>query len=247
MRTKCKIVYIIDMLDTNLAGTENQLLKLIKGLDREKMDVHLVVFSNHPWFEKNRATIGCQSTIFDVSNFKQPQTYINVIRLALWMKKEKFDVVHTFFPVANIVGVIAARIAGIKTIISSRRDYGEWMTSRYLLATRFANRFVNRIITNSHQVKRLTVKREKVEENKISVIYNGIELSRFSHKVPDIKLKDEIGIDASGKVVGIVANFRPMKHHQTLIRAAREIQKSEMMLSIFSWEKTQVMEAWRLS
>jgi glycosyltransferase involved in cell wall biosynthesis len=131
--------------------------------------------------------------------------------------------VHTFFPVANIIGVLAARLAGVRQIVSSRRDYGEWMVPRYLMATRFANRFVNRIVTNSPRVRKLTARVEKFGEDRIEVISNGIDLGAFSDLRRDDALKQSLGIPARSRVVGIVANFRPMKRHETFLRAARVV------------------------
>jgi len=55
------------------------------------------------------------------------------------------------------------------------------------------------------------------------VIYNGIDPGPFTRSQPDRSLRRELGIPDGHKLVGIVANFRPMKRHVTLVRAAREI------------------------
>jgi len=81
------------------------------------------------------------------------------------------------------------------------------------------------IVTNSLQVKELTTRVEGVREDRIEVIPNGIELARFSGLRRDHGLKQSLGIPADARVVGIVANFRPMKRHETFLRAAREILK----------------------
>jgi len=48
-------------------------------------------------------------------------------------------------------------------------------------------------------------------------------LSAFSGLYRDEDLKRELGIPKENKVVGIVANFRPMKRHETFVRAAKKI------------------------
>ena len=138
----------------------------------------------------------------------------------------KPDLVHTFFPVGNIIGVCFARIAGTKNIVSSRRDYGEWMNTRYLLATRLANRCVTKIVGNSlNSVKQLTIAKEKIGADRVDVVYNGINLDLFHNIRKVTGFKKVIGIPDSHNVIGIVANFRPMKHHHTFIRAASEVLK----------------------
>lgn len=219
MKRPIKITYMIDVLVTDLAGTENQLIKMINGLDRNKFEINLICLSTHPWIEANRTSLKCKIDIIEMNKFKKPSTYLNFIRLARFFKDTRPDIVHTFFPVCNVIGVLAARLAGIKTIFSSRRDYGEWMSSHYLKATRFANRFVTGIVANSTQVRDLTIAKEGFND-RIKVIYNGIDTEKFRNIRCDIELKRELGIPEDNRVVCIVANFRPMKHHHTFIKAA---------------------------
>lgn len=229
-RRPIRLVLMIDRIGSDLAGTENQLLKIIAGLDRRRFDIHLICLDDRPWFQAHRAEFNCATYLLPINRFKHPATYVNFLRLVQLLRRLTPDIVHTFFPVANIVGVLAARFAGVRQIVSSRRDYGEWMLRHYLAATRFANRFVTRIVTNSPQVKALTQRVEKVKEDRIEVIYNGIELARYAGMRRDEALKQSLGIAATNKVVGIVANFRPMKRHETFVRAAREVlqQRSDV-------------------
>src|SRR5882762_2166519 len=217
---RIRVVLIIDRLVTNLAGTENQLLKIINGLETEHFELHLIAFNKHPWLEKHRASFKCQTHVVEINRFKRLATYINCLRLVKLLRGLRPDIVHTFFPVANIFGVLCARLAGVKQVVSSRRDYGEWMRMGYVLATRFANQYVSRIITNSRLVGELTQRVEKVDAGRIEVICNGIDLSAFSGLRRDEGLKKGLGIPRGNKIVGLVANFRPMKHHQTLVQAA---------------------------
>jgi polysaccharide deacetylase family protein (PEP-CTERM system associated) len=222
-RRRTKVTMMIDRIDSNLGGTENQLLKLTRGLDPKLLDVRLIGLHETEWFREHRGEFRCPTDVIEFNNFRHPLTYLNFFRLVNLLRRMRPDVVHTFFPAANIFGVMAARLAGVQGIVSSRRDYGEWMSTRYLLATRFANRFVGRIVANSNQVKELTERKEKVDGKRIEVIYNGIDINLFSRVPCDEALKQKLDIAAGDKVIGIVANFRPMKRHTTFIHAAGEI------------------------
>jgi glycosyltransferase involved in cell wall biosynthesis len=125
--------------------------------------------------------------------------------------------------VANILGVLVARAAGVETVVASRRDYGEWMNRRYLAGTKFANRFVSAIVTNSHEVKRLTERAEGFCSDRIHVIYNGMDARAFEEVRPTQELRRRLGLPQGTKVVVLVANYRPMKRHETLVAAARDV------------------------
>lgn len=223
MSRRIKITYMIDNLTTDLAGTENQLLKIIKGLNKKEFEIELITFSSNPWFRENARNLDCKSRVIEINRFKSPAAYINFLRLVRALRSSGTDIVQTFFPVANSLGVFAARAAGVRNIISSRRDFGEWMNGRYLLATRAANTMVKAILVNSDRVKELTVTREKVKEAKVTVIYNGIYTEVFTQAAPIEAAA--LGITPGNKVVGIVANFRPMKHHHTFVQAASDVLK----------------------
>jgi len=225
MKKPLKIIFMIDILDSNLGGTENQLIKMINGLDKKKFQVELICFDDHPWFEANATTLDCSSRVVAINRFNKAYTYINFVRLVSHLRREKPDIVHTYFPVGNSLGVFAAYLAGVQHIVSSRRDYGEWMRGPYLFMTKAANRCASRIIANSSMVKELTERKELVSGAKVDVIYNGIDTDLFRNIKPDKALKKRLGIPEGNRVVGIVANFRPMKHHFTFVKAAAGILK----------------------
>lgn len=223
MNRNIKLTYMIDELATDLAGTENQLIKMINGLSKMGFDIRLICFRDRPWLKKNAPSLACKTQVIDINRFKRPFTYLNYLKLVRLLRSSKSDIVHTFFPTANILGVIAARLAGTKAVVSSRRDYGEWMKGRYLTMTRFANRFATKIVANSYKVKELTVEKESADPSKIEVFLNGIDMEKFSGLKRDRALKKSLRIPDGDMVVGIVANFRPMKRHQTFLKAASRI------------------------
>jgi len=217
-----RITFIIDHFHHELGGTENQLEKMLRGLSK-RFEIELITLRASEWLSTRGRGLDCRVSVFQIDKFKRAYTYRNFIRLVSHLRATKPDVVHTFFPVANIVGVVAARLAGIRGVAASRRDYGEWMNRRYLYMTRIANRLVARIVTNSNQVKRLTEQVERFPGDRIDVIYNGIVMDSFNRVAPVLELKHALRIPESHKVVGLIANYRPMKRHETFVRAASEI------------------------
>ena len=222
MRHGMRITFIIDHYNHELGGTENQLEKMIQGLS-ERFEIELISLRASEWLATRGRDLRCRISVFQIDKFKRAYTYRNLLMLVGHLRATKPDVVHTFFPVANIIGVMAARLAGVRGIVASRRDYGEWMNRRYLFMTRIANRLVTRIVANSNQVKRLTEQVEHFPGDRISVIHNGIVMDSFDRAAPAFELKHSLHIPAGHKVVGLIANYRPMKRHETFVRAANEI------------------------
>jgi glycosyltransferase involved in cell wall biosynthesis len=95
---------------------------------------------------------------------------------------------------------------------------GFWQTPRTLAASRFVARFVDRYVVNSFAVRERVADNERVSREKIEIVRNG-----YSAPAPDgIEAERKRAADAlphGGPLVGIVANVRPIKRIDTLIRA----------------------------
>jgi glycosyltransferase involved in cell wall biosynthesis len=223
---KTKILFIIDFIFSITGGTENQIVKIIKNLDREKFSLILLALKKTPWLEHESNQLNCKIELFDynVFNHKDPKNIFIFFKIVKAIKNIKPDIAITFFPTSYLLGVFAAKIAGVKSIVSTRRDYGLWLNKWNLLLFRYVSRFLDGIITNSKLVKDLVCKIENIDKNMISVIYNGIELEG-SLPDPDyvLNIKKSLGITEETKVIGLIAGLRPMKRHRTFIRAAKKM------------------------
>ena len=225
------VVYVIDRLNTDLGGTEGQVVKLLNELSK-RIRIELVVLNDCEWLRDFRAKTHLKVTLISCEGgIRNLQFWRGLRELTDHFKTVRPDVVHTFFPIANIVGPLAARAAGVRCTIGSRRDYGYWMTPAYLAFTRMSNRFVDGIVTNSPEVKRFTVEKERYPESRIRVIYNGTDVSGLV--VPrDEALKASLGIPAGDAVVSLVANFKPIKLQETLVKALKVVHASRPDVSV---------------
>ena len=134
------------------------------------------------------------------------------------IRKEKPDIVHTFFPASNSVGILLARLAGVRVLISSRRDMGFNLSPLDIIKLKVANLFVSGVIANSKAVKERVVHMEKIDPRNVEVIYNGLDLRPFV-KASKKNHKKEC-------VVAIVANLnRPVKRVDLFIKACAIVHK----------------------
>lgn len=221
---KTIVLFMIDFIYTLTGGTENQVVKLINNLPASKYDVHLLSLRNTEWIKKNGGNLNCTIKTCNIIKLKNPLTIIQYLHIFQYIRKTKPAIVMTFFPLSNILGVIIARLAKVKVIISTRRDYGLWLNKWSIHLIRFANHFVSKIITNSNNVKELTCSKEHCSHSKVQVIYNGILLSNKNTSQFDCKeLKEKHGIPIDNLIIGTVAGLRPMKRHTTIIQAAKSV------------------------
>lgn len=214
-----KITYLVDFFRTINAGTEKQLSYLLTHLPEAGYSVQLISLQDSPFLEKEAPllfssvtikTLGVQS---DIS-----KSLPELAGLFFLLRSSKPAIVHTFFPASNSFGVLVARLAGIKTIVSSRRDLGFNLTRRELAILKLVNRLVSCVLTNSRAVQNRAIQLEGISMSKTRVIHNGISLeggSQLPHKMA-----------AKEAIVGIVANLnRPVKRVDLFIKAGALVHK----------------------
>ncbi len=207
---KIKILYIIDKLRP--AGAQKHLSELISGLNKEVFESKLVTLEE----------LGV-GRIYGLTGIK------GLLRLVRVIKEFKPDIFQSYLFSENILGVIAAKIAGVKIIITGRRDTGMLREGKFwhILAYKLTNRWADKIICVSEAVKKVALAKERVDPEKLVVIYNGVDVGRFSCQSSAIscQLKEKLGIKEDEFVVGMIANFSWIKGHRDFIAAAQIILK----------------------
>jgi len=132
--SKIKILYIIDAITNITAGSERQLSQLVTHLDRERFEPHLLVLHHSEWLESEY--FPCDRHTLEMESVLSISGYRKTMELRDFIADNEFQIVQTFFPAANVVGVMAAHKAGCRIIISTRRNTGFWYTRKTLFATR---------------------------------------------------------------------------------------------------------------
>lgn len=218
-RTKIKILYVMDYFYSPFGGTEGQLHNLISNLDRKQFDPELLLyrqFSFEPYLFQ-RINFHCEVNFLHFYSFYSLRQYKKLFQLRRYIKEKGFDIVHVFFNDAAMTVPIVCAGLGVK-VITSRRDMGYWYTPANLIALRLNAKFIDRYVVNSYAVKENIKRREHIPSERLVVIYNGHDFGRF--KVNEQKdFHQALSIPEGAKIIGMVANYRPLKRVEDLIRA----------------------------
>jgi glycosyltransferase involved in cell wall biosynthesis len=218
-----KIVFLIDTIESPSAGTEKQLLMLISNLDLSMIKPYLCVLRGSRWLSKDFDL--CESYNIDFKSFKKATSYVSLCRFVRWLKKEQIDIVQTYFADGNKVGVFAAKLAGVRHIISTRRNQGYWHNWLEVKALHYLNGWVTCFLANSEDTKKWLCSSENVDVSRVRVIYNSVELDAFgrSSSAQRIEFRSNYGFPSRSVVVGIVANLRPVKNIDLFLKAAKRV------------------------
>jgi len=212
-------MYLIDVYRDPYAGTEKQLYNLISGLDRTRFEPALTLF--RPSAHIDNCGFPCPVNVLHINKLFSLATLFAMVKFALTLRQNGFRLVHIFFNDASLIAPLILKAAGIKVIIS-RRDMGFWYTPATLAVLRFNRFFIDRAVVNSQAVKQVTHQLEHIPANRIDVIYNGYASEDTPVATPGA---DHVLPCRNGqtRIIGIVANIRPVKRIDDLVRAFRQV------------------------
>ena len=220
---KIRILYAIDSVEEN-AGPDKQLAEMITHIDKSRFDVHLCCVRDCP--QMHGLAEHCKTALFPMGSIYRPNGIRQILRLRRYINEHDIDVIQTFMVKANILGVMAARKSKCKVILSSRRNTNYWFTPFYARLYRYMNKYTTRIVANAGQVKKVVIETEGVPPDMVDVLYNGVDMTKYAPGLGDPSVPRSLGIPDDVKLVGIVANFRPVKDHPLFLHAAKLVAES---------------------
>lgn len=148
------------------------------------------------------------TSFYDLNFLKQIRSF------ASFLRQEKIDILHTHDFYGNVFGMAAATLAKTPIKIASKRETGGMRTKSQQFVENIAFRRADAIVVNADAVAEY-VHNFGIPKDKLKVIYNGIDLSRFTN----------IGYAAEQlKAIILVANLRHrVKNIPMFLNAAAEV------------------------
>src|SRR4051794_6687562 len=107
--TRMKIAYLIDTIATGTAGTQKQLLEIIRRLDPAEFEPQLICLWESPWMAAN--PLPCRCTVLGYRGFLKPNFPSVVRKLAAVIDADSIDVIQTFFEDSIFVAALGTALA----------------------------------------------------------------------------------------------------------------------------------------
>lgn len=148
---------------------------------------------------------------------------LSAARLFRLMAQQRPTIIHFFLPAAYLIGGPLSLLLPIRARIMSRRSLNNyqkrWPVARWIEP--FLHKRMSVIVPNSQAAARQLIDVEGCSEEKIKVIYNGVDMERYkaSGNSPRRKARETLGLNQSAFVAVSIANLIPYKGHADLIRA----------------------------
>lgn len=217
---KIKVINVTS--DHNIGGAGRCILAFLEHYNRDKFDVVVVVPRGSELIPNIEAT----GTVIIEADGLENKSYSNkaVAELVKIFKREKPDVVHTH---ASFSARIAARLTGVPVIYTRHSVFPNSPKVTHGLG-KFINGFANNITADriiavaGAAMDNLT--EAGVNENKITVVKNGVKPVRVFNEAEINEVKTSYGIKEEF-IFAMIARVEDIKGHDFFIDAAKNIIK----------------------
>jgi len=217
------VLHVIETLESG--GAEGLLVRILKNIDKNKFSPKVVCLFNRMDLKDELDKAGI--AVFCIYMKNPYEWWKAIISLYKLIKREKIDIIHTHLFFANIYGRIAAKLGGVKSIITTLHnpdytyeDNGKW-TYKF---RKFIDKYTGRIC-NDYFVAVSNFVKKDFEKNmgfkNINVIYNCIDLSKFIQKdrVLSNNKRGEFGFKEDDMILLNIGRLHRQKGQLCLIEA----------------------------
>lgn len=218
---KVKVLYLIAGFLPG--GAELMLRKIINRINQDKFDISICFFGevgNHSKVIKKKVNKIFNLEIENNNIFHIIKGYVRLRKL---IKNEKPQILHSFMIKANLIGRFATIGEQCKFISSIRVKLKNKTYFPILLLDRISQRYVNKYVVNSKELRKFTIN-HGIKERKIILIENGLEFEKFKNIIAPEKLKKELKL-SNLPLITMIAHFRKQKDYPTMISALAYLKK----------------------
>jgi glycosyltransferase involved in cell wall biosynthesis len=227
-RNPVRVVHIITGLD--IGGAEGMLARLLDAFGR-RFDSHVVSLTTEGAMaeQMRRAGATVHTLLMKRNNVPNPFMLFRLVRL---LRQIKPQIVQTWLYHADLLGSIAARLAGVERIAWNIRA-GE-LSREAKMTTRGAMRlcamlsgWLPQAIVCCSEAARAIHQERGYDRDRFVVIPNGFDLGRFK---PDenarLAVRREHSIPSDAPLIGLIARFDPQKNHELFFAATRQLRET---------------------
>lgn len=226
----------------NIGGIGQYIVSLTKALKGRRVDCFVASSGGELEAELVRLDVRHIHLDMDTKFEFGPKVFRSASRIAQIIKDNKIDIVHAHTRVSQVASYLASRRTGTP-YIATCHGYFNAKLSRRLFDT-----WGDKVVAISDAVKGHLEKDFNVKPGRIEVIYNGIDLARFSniYSADQIaRARRSLGIQR-GSVVGTMGRLSSVKGQKFLVEAMKDIvagSKDAICLIIGSGKEEDALKA----
>src|SRR5260370_28471785 len=222
-----KVLHIITEL--GLGGAPTMLCRLLSKMDSASFENEVISLTN---LGGNAAKIrGAGVPVRALGMKSSIPNPFPAARLFQWISKSKPHVVQTWMYHANLLGGLAAHLAGNIPVVwgihhvDLSRQGNKLRTIWTAKGCARISRWLPRCVVFCSQSALLSHMKLGYAAKRLEVIPNGLDVHEFkADPSARLSVRQELGIGAAVIVIGRAARFHPLKDHRNFIKAATRLR-----------------------
>lgn len=222
---KARLLLVIDEME--VGGTQRQMVHLVRGLDRERFEVEVAFFRHSSFLVDELKSMGVR--VHEVP--KRGAIDIGFVwALRRLFARGRFDLVHAFSFTSELwSAVVLATLLPPRraSLLSSIRGTYEWYSPNQWRLKRWVTRRSAAVIANSRVGAQYAAKQMTLDQNDISIVYNGLPAAPTAEPAARVALREALGIEGDTFLLLFVGRLVNHKNIETLLRAMAALGDSD--------------------
>jgi len=216
---KIKIGYVVASL--NYGGVENYVVELANGIKTSYFEP--IVFT----LKKDgplRKKLKSNTKVYELKKREGNDLIIPII-LGKIFRREKINVVHSNNWSTYFEAIIAKFLGGRPKLLHTQHgiemsEIGSESIHKRMFRNQvrgLLSHFTEKLVVVSNATKNFVCDEWGVKQNKVNLIYNGVDLDKFKTEENNQKIKTEFGIKVGDVTIGSVGRLAKIKNYEMLI------------------------------
>lgn len=211
--------------DLAIGGLQQVVVNICKSIDRSQFDVSVLCLRSLGDFVPEVESMGIE--VLSLPPTKSGTDYWSFLKVGKILREKKIDIIHTHNTQPLFDGTMGAMISGsVKTIVHTDHARGAPGARRWVFIEWLMSKFVYKYVAVSDDTARERMKYEKISEQKMFTIMNGIDGSKYNIDIDEKKLRNELGVPPEGSVIGLGVRLAEQKGIRYLLQAMPEVIKN---------------------
>lgn len=208
-----RVIHVIKAV--GIAGAEQHLLTLLPGLRSCGVDARLILlFDPRRPMGEYAAAMAAKGVPVEALPIRHHADVTVLARLMSRFRQEKPDAVHTHLIHADVYGILAARLSGVRAILTSRHNDDAFRARQPVRMVNAALwRSVQAGIGISEAITRFSIAVEGAPAERMHTIHYGVDVSQppLDRGAARRVLLQELGLPESARLVGMACRLVEQK------------------------------------
>jgi glycosyltransferase involved in cell wall biosynthesis len=217
-----------------VGGAEYHLVHILSFLDRARFDPAVVCLGPPGALGDRLAASGEAVTAFGMPT-KRAWFPGRLARVAAFLRRGRFDIVHTHMSHANTYGRLAAVWAGVPHRVATVHTVEAGPRRKHRLLNRWLDRRTDATVAVTEEARQALIAGARLPPDRVVTIRNGVDIDRLRAGPGRAEVRAALGLTETPPVVCCVARLDPAKRHGDLLRAfeaaRRDVPGAHLLLA----------------